>query len=56
LRDLFANGGFPDPVLGRVDPGLDLFKPDSEFQSILADLNQQDEAKSARIRQIEKSY
>jgi serine/threonine protein kinase/Tfp pilus assembly protein PilF len=56
LRDLLANGGFPDPVLGKADPGLDVFKSDSEFQSILADLNQQDEAKRARIREIEKSY
>ena len=56
LRDLLVNGGFPDPVLGRADPGLEPFKPDSEFQSILADLDQQDEAKRARILQIEKSY
>jgi TolB-like protein/lipopolysaccharide biosynthesis regulator YciM len=56
LNALLANGGFPDPVLGRVDPALDLFKPDSEFQGILADLNQQDEAKRARIRQIEQSF
>ena len=56
LRDLLANGGFPDPVLGKADPGLDVFKSDSEFQSILAGLNQQDEAKRARILEIEKSY
>lgn len=56
LRDLLANGGFPDPVLGKADPGLDVFKSDSEFQSILADLDQQDQAKRARILEIEKSY
>ena len=32
LQDLLANGGFPDPVLGPKDPGLDLFKPDNKFQ------------------------
>jgi serine/threonine protein kinase/Tfp pilus assembly protein PilF len=56
LHDLLANGGFPDPVLGPKDPGLDLFQPDSEFQGILADLNQQNEVKRARILEIEKSF
>jgi eukaryotic-like serine/threonine-protein kinase len=55
LRDLLANGGFPDPVLGPSDPGLNLFKSDSEFQGIEADLNRQKEAKRARILEIEKS-
>ncbi len=56
LRDLLANGGFPDPVLGPKDPGLDLFKPDSEFQRILADQSRQNETKRARILEIEKSF
>ena len=56
LHDLLAKGGFPDPVLGPKDPGLDFFKPDSEFQGILADLNRQNEAKRARILEIEKSF
>jgi serine/threonine protein kinase/tetratricopeptide (TPR) repeat protein len=56
LHDLLANGGFPDPVLGLKDPGLDLFKPDNEFQSIMADLNRQNEAKRARILAIERSF
>jgi TolB-like protein len=56
LHDLLANGGFPDPILGPKDPGLDLFKPDSEYQHILADLNREKEAKRARILQIEKGY
>ena len=54
LNDLLANGGFPDPVLGPKDPGLDLFKPDSEFQRIQADLNRLNETTRARILEIEK--
>jgi serine/threonine protein kinase/thioredoxin-like negative regulator of GroEL len=56
LHDLLANSGFPDPILGPMDPGMDLFKPDKEFQSILANLNRQNETKRARILKIEKSY
>jgi hypothetical protein len=56
LREMLANGGFPDPVLGPSDPGLNLFKDDTEFQGILADLNRQNEAKRARILEIEKSF
>jgi serine/threonine protein kinase/tetratricopeptide (TPR) repeat protein len=55
LNDLLANGGFPDPVLGPKDPGLDLFKPDSEFQRIQADLNRENEKTRARILEIEKT-
>jgi eukaryotic-like serine/threonine-protein kinase len=54
LREMLANGGFPDPVLGPDDPGLNLFKADSEFQGILAELNRQDQAKRARILEIER--
>jgi serine/threonine protein kinase/Tfp pilus assembly protein PilF len=56
LHDLLGNGGFPDPVLGPRDPGLDLFKSDREFQGILADLHRQDETKRARILEIEKGF
>jgi serine/threonine protein kinase/tetratricopeptide (TPR) repeat protein len=56
LRELLGSGGFPDPLLGPKDPGLDLFKADSEFQSIQGDLNRQNEAKRARIIEIEKSF
>jgi eukaryotic-like serine/threonine-protein kinase len=56
LHDLLANGGFPDPVLGPEDPGLDLFKPENEFRSIMADLERQNEVKRARILEIEKSF
>jgi hypothetical protein len=56
LHDLLAKGGFPDPVLGRKDPGLNLFKPDNEFQSIMAGLNRQNEVKRTRILAIERSF
>jgi eukaryotic-like serine/threonine-protein kinase len=56
LREMMANGGFPDPVLGLSDPGLNIFKADSEFQGLLADLNRQNETNQARIREIEKSF
>jgi tetratricopeptide (TPR) repeat protein len=56
LHDVVTNGGFPDPVLGPKDPGLDFFKPDREFQSVMADLNRQNEVKRARILEIEKSF
>lgn len=55
LNDLLANGGFPDPVLGPKDPGLDLFKPDSEFQPIRADLDRQNEKTRERILEIERN-
>ena len=56
LREMLANGGFPDPVLGPSDPGLNLFKDDTEFQGILADLNRRNEAKRAGILEIEKGF
>jgi eukaryotic-like serine/threonine-protein kinase len=56
LREMIANGGFPDPVLGANDPGLHLFNADSEFQEILATINRQNESKRARILEIEKSF
>ena len=55
LNDLLANGGFPDPVLGPKDPGLDLFAPDSQFQRILADLNRQNDTMRSQILEIEKN-
>jgi hypothetical protein len=54
LRELIDKGGFPDPVLGRVDPGLDLFKSDTEFQSIQAELDKKNAAIRARILEIER--
>ncbi|MBV8899854.1 MAG: protein kinase [Verrucomicrobia bacterium] len=56
LRDLIARGGFPHPVLGRVDPGMALFESDREYQGISAELRQQDEVKRRRILEIEKGF
>jgi serine/threonine protein kinase/Tfp pilus assembly protein PilF len=56
LREMITNGGFPDPVLGTNDPGLNLFNADSEFQSIMAAINRENESKRARILEIEKSF
>lgn len=56
LRDLLAKGGFPDPVLGRADPGLDVFRSDSEFQLILSELDKKNAAASARISEIERGF
>jgi len=56
LHEMLVSGGFPDPVLGPADPGLNPFKADSEFQRILADLDRQDEAKRARIIEVENGF
>jgi tetratricopeptide (TPR) repeat protein len=56
LREMITNGGFPDPVLGTNDPGLNLFNADSEFQSIMAAISRENESKRARILEIEKSF
>jgi serine/threonine protein kinase/tetratricopeptide (TPR) repeat protein len=56
LREMIANGGFPDPVLGPNDPGLNLFNADSEFQGIRAEISRQNESKRAGILEIEKSF
>jgi serine/threonine protein kinase len=56
LHELLANGGFPDPVLGRADPGLEVFKPDLEIQNTLADLDRKSAAIRTRILDIEKSF
>jgi len=56
LHDLLANGGFPDPVLGRVDPGLEAFKPDLEIQNTLADLDRKNAAIRTRISEIENGF
>jgi serine/threonine protein kinase/tetratricopeptide (TPR) repeat protein len=53
LRDLVATG-FPDPVLGPADPGLDLFKTDREFQNTMAELDKKNAATRARILDLEK--
>jgi len=56
LRELIDSGGFPDPVLGPVDPGLDLFKSDSEFQSLQSELDKKNAETRSQILQIEKEY
>jgi serine/threonine protein kinase len=56
LRDLLAKGGFPDPVLGSVDPALNLFRPDDAFAEMLANLHRQKEGKRAGILQVEKGF
>jgi hypothetical protein len=56
LHELMAKGGFPDPVLGRVDPGLDPFKADREFHDVLADLDKKNTASRGRILEIEKGF
>ena len=53
LRELLEGGGFPDPVLGPADPGLDLFKPDSEFQSLLSEIDKKNAETRSYISQIE---
>jgi serine/threonine protein kinase/tetratricopeptide (TPR) repeat protein len=55
LRELIASG-FPDPVLGPVDPGLAVFKSDREFQNILTDLDKKNAATRRRILEIEKTF
>ena len=56
LRGLIDSGGLPDPVLGRVDPALDVFKSDSEFESLQSDLEKKDAEIRAQIQEIEKEF
>jgi serine/threonine protein kinase/tetratricopeptide (TPR) repeat protein len=56
LRGLIDSDGFPDPVLGRVDPGLEVFKSDTEFQSLLDRISKQNAETRSRILQIEHSF
>ena len=56
LHELLTMAGFPDPVLGPKDPALDFFKNDHAFQSMMADLNRQNELKRARVLEIERSF
>ena len=56
LHGLIDSGGFPDPVLGRADPGLEVFKSDSEFQGLLDRISKQNAETRSRILQIEHSF
>jgi serine/threonine protein kinase/tetratricopeptide (TPR) repeat protein len=55
LQELLAKGGFPDPVLGSVDPALDVFKSDSEFETIRSEISKQNAETRSQIQQIEES-
>jgi serine/threonine protein kinase/tetratricopeptide (TPR) repeat protein len=56
LRELMVGTGFPDPVLGLADPGLDVFKSDNEFQSLLDQVSQKNAETRSQISQIEQSF
>ncbi|HTD16362.1 MAG TPA: protein kinase [Chthoniobacterales bacterium] len=56
LRELMIGTGFPDPVLGLADPGLDVFLSDSEFQTLLDDVSQKNAEIRSQISQIEQSF
>jgi serine/threonine protein kinase/tetratricopeptide (TPR) repeat protein len=55
LRELMTGAGFPDPVLGLADPALDVFKSDSEFQTLLSEVGQKNAETRSQISQIEQS-
>jgi hypothetical protein len=55
LRELMIGAGFPDPVLGLADPGLDVFKSDNEFQALLDEVGQKNAETRTQISQIEQS-
>jgi serine/threonine protein kinase len=55
LRELMIGTGFPDPVLGLADPGLDVFKSDTEFQTLLDEVGQKNAETRSQISQIEQS-
>ena len=42
-------------MLGGVDPGLDGFESDSEFQTVLREVDQKNAEARAQISQIERS-
>jgi tetratricopeptide (TPR) repeat protein len=54
LQELMDSGGFPDPILGPVDPGLDLFKSDSEFQSVQSEITKRNAETRSWVLQMEK--
>jgi ferritin-like metal-binding protein YciE len=55
MRELMTGAGFPDPVLGLADPALDVFKSDSEFQTLLSEVGQKNAETRSQISQIEQS-
>jgi hypothetical protein len=42
-------------VLGLADPALDVFKSDSEFQTLLSEVGQKNAETRSQISQIEQS-
>ena len=54
LRELIDSGGFPDPILGQVDPGLDLFKSDGEFQGLQSEIDKRNAETRSQVLRIEK--
>jgi serine/threonine protein kinase/tetratricopeptide (TPR) repeat protein len=56
LRELMTGTGFPDPVLALADPGLDVFKSDSEFQTLVDEISQKNAETRSQISQIEQSF
>jgi hypothetical protein len=56
LRQLVDTGGFPDPVLGRVDPALDLFGSDNEFKALQSEIEEKDAEIRTQISAIEKEF
>jgi hypothetical protein len=56
LRQLVDTGGFPDPVLGRVDPALDLFRSDPEFEVLQSEIDKKDAEIRTQISAIEKGF
>jgi serine/threonine protein kinase len=56
LRELMTGTGFPDPVLALADPGLDVFKSDSEFQTLVDEVSQKNTETRSQISQIERSF
>ena len=56
LRELMTGTGFPDPVLALADPGLDVFKSDSEFQTLVDEVSQKNAETRSQISQIEQSF
>ena len=55
MRELMTGAGFPDPVLGLADPALDVFKSDSDFQTLLSEVDQKTAEARSQISQIEQS-
>jgi serine/threonine protein kinase/tetratricopeptide (TPR) repeat protein len=53
LRELIDRGGFPDPVLGPADPGLDVFESDGEFVALRAEMEKKNGEVRLQIAEIE---